>query len=78
MPLSFSDHAAMAYGKSINIPLHISTQANISNIETVEFFSVYADVMVLARELSLKQVAEITREIKRRKIIGPSGKTCSH
>jgi putative protease len=69
-----SDHAAMAYGKSINIPLHISTQANISNIETVEFFSVYADVMVLARELSLKQVAEITREIKRRKIIGPSGK----
>lgn len=69
-----SDHAAMAYGKSIGIPLHISTQSNISNIETVEFFSAFADVMVLARELNLKQVADITREIKRRKIHGPSGK----
>lgn len=68
-----SDHAAIAYGKKIGMPLHISTQANISNIETVEFLASYADVMVLARELSLKQVAEITREIKRRKIKGPSG-----
>jgi putative protease len=64
----------MAYGKSIGLPLHISTQSNISNIETVEFFASFADVMVLARELNLKQVADITREIKRRKIIGPSGK----
>jgi U32 family peptidase len=69
-----SDHAAMAYGKSIGLPLHISTQSNISNIETVEFFASFADVMVLARELNLKQVADITREIKRRKITGPSGK----
>lgn len=69
-----SDHAAMAYGKSIGMPMHISTQANISNIETVEFFAAFADVMVLARELNLKQVSEITREIKRRNIIGPSGK----
>lgn len=68
-----SDHAAMAYGKQIGIPLHISTQANVSNIETVEFFSAFADVIVLARELSLKQVADIVREIKRRKITGPSG-----
>jgi U32 family peptidase len=68
-----SDHAAMAYGKSINLPLHISTQANISNIESVEFFATYANVMVLARELNLKQVADITREIKRRNIKGPSG-----
>lgn len=68
-----SDHAAMAYGKQIDIPLHISTQANVSNIETVEFFSAFADVIVLARELSLKQVADIVREIKRRKITGPSG-----
>lgn len=68
-----SDHAAIAYGKKIGMPLHISTQANISNIETVEYLASYADVMVLARELSLKQVAEITREIKRRKIKGPSG-----
>ncbi len=68
-----SDNAAMAYGKSIGLSLHISTQSNISNIETVEFFAGYADVMVLARELNLKQVAEITREITRRKITGPSG-----
>jgi len=68
-----SDHAAMAYGKSIGMPLHISTQSNISNIETVEFFAAFADVMVVARELNLRQVAEITREIQRRKIVGPSG-----
>lgn len=68
-----SDYAAMAYAKLIGLPLHISTQANVSNIETVEFLSSYADVMVLARELSLKQVAEIVQEIKRRKITGPSG-----
>lgn len=70
-----SDHAAMAYGKQIGIPLHISTQANVSNIETVEFFAAFADVIVLARELNLKQIAGIVREIKRRKITGPSGKT---
>lgn len=69
-----SDHAVMAFAKSIGMPLHISTQANVSNIETVEFFSSFADVIVLARELSLRQVAEITREIKRRNITGPSGK----
>ncbi|MFZ2906133.1 MAG: peptidase U32 family protein [Cyclobacteriaceae bacterium] len=69
-----SDHAAMAYGKQIGIPLHISTQANVSNIETVEFFTAFADVIVLARELNLKQVADIVREINRRKITGPSGK----
>ncbi len=68
-----SDQAALIYGKSIGMPLHISTQANISNIESVEFFSSFADVMVLARELNLKQVADIAREIKRRKILGPSG-----
>ncbi len=68
-----SDHAAMAYCKKAGIPVHVSTQANISNIETVEFYATYADVMVLARELSLRQVKEITREIERRQITGPSG-----
>src|SRR3989344_5258831 len=68
-----ADHAAMNYAKKIGVELHISTQANISNIDTIEFYSEYADVMVLAREVSLKQVAEITREIKRRNITGPSG-----
>lgn len=69
-----ADHAAMNYAKKVGMELHVSTQANISNIDTIEFYADYADVMVLARELSLKQVAEITREIKRRNITGPSGK----
>jgi putative protease len=68
-----SDHAAMAYCKQAGIPVHVSTQANISNIETVEFYAAYADVMVMARELSLRQVSDITREIERRQLKGPSG-----
>ena len=69
-----SDHAVMAYCRSIGMPLHISTQANVTNIETVEFYAAFADVMVLSRELSLRQVADIAREIERRQIKGPSGK----
>lgn len=69
-----SDHAVMNYAKKIGMEIHISTQANVSNIDTVEFYANFADVVVLARELSLKQVAEISREIKRRNITGPSGK----
>lgn len=68
-----SDHAAMNYAKKIGYPVHISTQANISNIETVEFYSHFADVIVLARELSLQQVASIAGEIESREIKGPSG-----
>ena len=69
-----SDHAAMNYAKKIGYPIHISTQTNISNIDTVEFYSFYGDVMVMARELSLQQVASISAEIERRGIKGPSGK----
>ncbi|MBK9718385.1 MAG: U32 family peptidase [Saprospiraceae bacterium] len=68
-----SDHAVMNYAKKIGMEIHISTQANVSNIDTVEFYSNFADVIVLARELSLMQVAEISREIKRRNITGPKG-----
>jgi len=68
-----SDMAVMAYCKQLDIPLHISTQANVSNIESVEFYSGFADVVVLARELTLKQVEHIAKEIKRRKIVGISG-----
>jgi putative protease len=68
-----SDHAVMAHCKKVGMPVHISTQSNVTNIDTIEFYSVYADVMVLSRELSLRQVSEITREIKRRDIKGPSG-----
>lgn len=69
-----ADHAAMNYAKKVGMEVHISTQANVSNIDTVEFYANFADVIVLARELSLMQVAEISREIKRRNITGPSGK----
>ncbi len=69
-----ADHAVMNYAKKIGMEIHISTQANVSNIDTVEFYANFADVVVLARELSLKQVADISREIKRRDITGPSGK----
>lgn len=68
-----SDFAVMHEAKTIGLPVHISTQANVSNVETVEFFAPFADVVVLARELSLKQVASIAREIKRKSIVGPSG-----
>ena len=68
-----ADHSVMNYARKTGVPIHISTQANVSNIEAVEFYSAYADVMVLARELSLMQVAEITREIKRRRITGTNG-----
>ena len=68
-----SDHAVMAYAKSIGLPVHVSTQANVSNIETVDFYSAYADLMITSRELSLGQVESIVTEIKRRQITGPSG-----
>jgi putative protease len=68
-----SDHAVMNYAKKIGVTVHISTQANITNIDTVEFYSAYADVMVMARELSLLQVESINKEIARREVVGPSG-----
>lgn len=69
-----SDHAVMNYARKAGMEIHISTQANVSNIDTVEFYANFADVVVLARELSLRQVADISREITRRNITGPSGR----
>ena len=68
-----ADFAVIHACKQLEIPVHISTQANVSNIESVQFFAPYADVIVLARELTLKQVAHISNEIKRRNIRGVSG-----
>ncbi len=68
-----SDMAAILYAHSIKLPVHISTQANVCNIETVKFFSQFADVMVLARELTLSQIEHITAEIAGQNICGPSG-----
>ena len=68
-----SDIAVINYAFSKGIELHMSTQLNISNIEAVKFFAQYADVMVLARELNLKQVKYITDTIKKENITGPTG-----
>lgn len=68
-----SDFAVIEHCSQLGIPLHVSTQANVSNIESVQFFSRFADVIVLARELTLKQVEQICKEIKRRDIRGVSG-----
>ncbi|HQU54046.1 MAG TPA: peptidase U32 family protein, partial [Saprospiraceae bacterium] len=68
-----SDQAAIGYARSKGMPVHISTQVNISNIETIKFYALFADVMVLARELSMIQMREITQTIEREKITGPSG-----
>jgi putative protease len=53
--------------------VHISTQSNVTNLETVELFSDYADVIVMARELTLKQVGDMVKAIKKNNITGPSG-----
>lgn len=68
-----SDFAVIEYCNQLQIPLHISTQTNVSNIESVQFFARFADVIVLARELTLKQVEQICKEVKRRDIRGISG-----
>ncbi len=69
-----SDVAVMNYCKKINLEVHLSTQLNISNIEALEFYSQFADVVVLARELNLKQVEKIYRQTLERNILGPSGR----
>jgi putative protease len=69
-----SDQAVIQYAVSAGMPVHMSTQTNISNLSAVKYYSQFADVMVTARELSLKQVSAITKAIKREKITGPSGK----
>ncbi len=69
-----SDLAVLNYAKSINIEIHISTQQNVSNFEAVKFFSQYADVIVLARELNLTQVDAIFKKIIENNIVEPSGK----
>lgn len=68
-----SDMAAILYARSIGQEVHISTQVNVSNTEAVRFYSQWADVMVLARELNLDQVAAISKAIEREDICGPSG-----
>ncbi len=67
------DHAAINYANSIGMPVHISTQANITNIEALKFYAHFAEVMVLSRELTMMQVAKICRDVERQNITGPGG-----
>jgi len=69
-----SDQSVIQYARAAGISVHLSTQLNISNFETVKFYAQYADVMVLARELTLGQVEEIARQIGLHQLKGPSGK----
>ena len=68
-----TDLAAILYAREVGMEVHISTQSNISNIEAVKFFSQWADVVVLARELSLEQIAYISKQIEEQHICGPAG-----
>lgn len=68
-----SDIAAITYAHSQGVEVHISTQCNITNLEAVRFYSQWADVVVLARELNMEQVAAISRGIKENDIRGPKG-----
>lgn len=68
-----SDMAVITYAREIGVEVHISTQLNVSNFEAVKFYSQFADVMVLSRELTLPQVKEISERIERDQIKGPGG-----
>ena len=69
-----SDMAAITCARQIGVEVHISTQLSISNIESLRFYARFADVIVLARELNLHQVAAIARAIDEEDIKGPSGR----
>lgn len=68
-----SDVAVMAYCTEKGVEVHLSTQLNITNIESLKFYARFADVVVLARELNMEQVAEIHRQIVEQHICGPRG-----
>ena len=68
-----SDVAVMTYCRQVGVEVHLSTQLNISNIEALKFYAQFADVVVLARELNMTQVAEIYRQIVEQQVCGPSG-----
>ena len=68
-----SDQAAILCARERGLRVHVSTQLNVSNFETLRFYSQWADVAVLARELSLDQVGAIARQIRRHDVRGPGG-----
>jgi U32 family peptidase len=71
--LIVADHAAIQFASEAGMPVHISTQVNIVNLESVKFYARFADVVVLGRELSLRQIKQVCDGIKKQNITGPSG-----
>ncbi|MBS1573135.1 MAG: U32 family peptidase [Bacteroidetes bacterium] len=67
------DQAVIAYARQIGMEVHISTQINITNIETVKFYALFADTMVMSRELSISQIKKICQQIEKEQVKGPSG-----
>lgn len=68
------DQAVISYARQIEMEIHISTQINITNIETVKFYAMFADTMVMSRELSLRQVKKIVDQIEKEQVKGPAGR----
>ena len=68
-----SDLAVIAYARSIGLEIHMSVQANVCNMASVRFYAQYADVVVLARELTLAQIRHIIESIRKEDVRGPSG-----
>lgn len=67
------DQAVISYARQIGMEVHISTQINITNIETVKFYALFADTMVMSRELSITQIKKICDQIVKDDVRGPSG-----
>lgn len=68
-----ADISVIRYARSIHLEVHISTQVNITNFEAVRFYADFADVVVLAREMNLGRVCEISNQIREHQVKGPSG-----
>jgi putative protease len=67
------DQAVISYARQVGMEVHISTQINITNIETLKFYAMFADVVVLSREMSLGQIKKIVDQVKKQDVRGPSG-----
>ena len=68
-----SDMAVIQYAREIGIEIHLSTQCNVTNVEAVRYYAQFADVVVLGRECTLQQIADICKEIQEQHITGPKG-----
>jgi len=69
-----ADTAVLQIAKAVGLPIHLSVQANVTNLEAAEFFAHFAEVIVLARELTLEQIRDIIDGIAERCLLGPTGK----